>query len=96
MRKLAGMFLLGLFLLTSCGYIEGTVQKAEKSYIVFVGDLDTVSVQIDDLKPFTPSAGTHYQVLPGKHTVTAFRKQNVVLKRILLLENNVTTELSVP
>ena len=95
MRTLIILFC-GMLLLSACGYIEGTVQKAEKSYIVFVGDMEQVRVQIDDREPFTPSAGKQYQISPGKHTVAAFKKENLVLKRIILLENQVTTEISIP
>jgi len=95
MRTLIILFC-GMLLLSACGYIEGTVQKAEKSYIVFLGDLEQVTVQIDDSESFTPSAGKQYQISPGKHTVAAFKKENLVLKRIILLENQVTTEISIP
>ena len=95
MRTLIILFC-GMLLLSACGYIEGTVQKAEKSYIVFLGDMEQVRVQIDDRESFTPSAGKQYQISPGKHTVAAFKKENLVLKRIILLENQVTTEIRIP
>ena len=95
MRTLIILFC-GMFLLSACGYIEGTVQKAEKSYIVFLGDLEQVRVQIDDMEPFTPSVGKQYQTSPGKHTVAAFKKETLVLKRIILLENQVTPEIRIP
>jgi len=95
MRTLIILFC-GMLLLSACGYIEGTVQKAEKSYIVFLGDMEQVIVQIDDRESFTPSAGKQYQISPGKHTVAAFKKENLVLKRIILLENQVTTEIRIP
>ena len=86
----------GMLLFSACGYVEGTVQKAEKSYIVFLGDLGQVSVQIDEMERFAPSAGRQYQVSPGKHTVAAFKGEDLVLKRIVLLENQVTTEIRIP
>ncbi len=95
MRRLI-ILLFGIFLLSACGYIEGTIQKAEGSYIVFLGELEQVKVQIDSMEPFTPSAGKHYQISPGRHTVTAFKNENQVLKRIILLENNVITEVRIP
>jgi hypothetical protein len=95
MHRLIILFL-GIFLLSGCGYVEGTIQKAEGSYIVFLGELDQVKVQIDSTEPFTPSAEKHYQLSPGKHTVTAFRNESQVLKRIIILENNVITEVRIP
>ena len=86
----------GMLFFSACGYIEGTVQKAETSTIVFLGDLTQVKVQIDDSEPFIPFEGKHYQLSPGKHTVTAFKNENVVVKRIVLLENQVTTEIRIP
>ncbi len=96
MQKLAAILLCGMLLLTACGHTEGTIQKAEKSFIVFVGDLNAVRVQIDDLQSFAPSEGKHYQISPGKHTVMAFKNENLILKRIILLENTVTTEIRIP
>ncbi len=95
MRTLIILFC-GMLLLSACGYVEGTVQKAEKSYLVFLGDLEEATVQIDGMEPFTPSLGKQYQVSPGKHTVAAFKKENLVLKRVVLLENQVTTEIRIP
>ncbi len=95
MRTLIILFC-GMLLLSACGYVEGTVQKAEKSYLVFLGDLEEATVQIDGMEPFTPSSGKQYQVSPGKHTVAAFKKENLVLKRVVLLENQVTTEIRIP
>jgi hypothetical protein len=96
MGKIIVVLMCGMLFFSACGYIEGTVQKAEKSYIVFLGDLEQVRVQIDDGEPFTPSVGKQYQISPGKHTITAFKREDLVLKRIILLENQVTTEISIP
>jgi hypothetical protein len=96
MRQLVILLLCGMFLVSACGYIEGTVEKAERSYIVFLGELEQVKVQIDSMEPFTPSAGKQYQISPGRHTVAAFKNETMVLKRIVLLENNVITEIRIP
>jgi len=95
MRTLIILLCSMLFLL-ACGYIEGTVQKAEKSYLVFKGDLEQVRVQIDDREPFIPSIGKQYQLPPGRYTVVAFKNEKLVLKRIILLENQVITEIAIP
>lgn len=73
MRTLIILFC-GMLLLSACGYIEGTVQKAEKSYIVFLGDMEQVRVQIDDRESFTPSAGKQYQI-PRANTPSPHSKR---------------------
>jgi hypothetical protein len=96
MGKIIVVLMCGMLFSSACGYIEGTVQKAEKSYIVFLGDLTQVKVQIDDREPFMPSGGKHYELSPGRYTITAFKNESIVLKRVILLENQVTTEVSIP
>lgn len=95
MRKIV-FLMCGMLFILACGYIEGTVQKAEESTVVFLGDLTQIRVQIDDREPFTPSEGKHYQLSPGKHMITAFKNESMVLKRIILLENHVSTEIRIP
>jgi hypothetical protein len=96
MSKIAIVLTCGMLFFSGCGYIEGTVQKAEKSTIVFLGDMTQVRVQIDDREPFIPSIGKQYQLLPGRYTVVAFKNEKQVLKRIILLENQVITEITIP
>jgi len=96
MGKIVLLLMCGMFFFSSCGYIEGTVQKAEKGTIVFLGDLTQVKIQIDDREPFIPTEGKHYQFSPGKYTITAFKNENILLKRIIILENQVTTEIRIP
>jgi len=83
-------------LIFACGYTTGTIQKAEKSFIVFSGNLENVKIHIDELEPFTPSNGKHYEMAPGKHTLLAYREGKLLLNRIIILENQVTTEIKVP
>jgi hypothetical protein len=83
-------------LISACGYTTGTIQKAEKSFIVFSGNLENVKIHIDELEPFTPSNGKHYEMAPGKHSLLAYREEKLLLKRIIILENQVTMEIKVP
>lgn len=102
-------WLLGLsLLLSACGYREGVIQRAENSYLKFTGNWTNATVQIDDNQPFTltpppPEGGkaaspanTLYQVSPGRHRVMISRDGRVVVDRILMLDNRVTTEVQVP
>jgi hypothetical protein len=95
MKKIALVLLL-ILSITACGYITGTVQRAERSSVMFSGNLEGVSVQIDDLEPFAPLYRTHYHIPPGKHTLMAYRHGELVVKRVIYLENQVTTEVYVP
>lgn len=90
------ILLLVTSLIFACGYTTGTIQKAEKSFIVFSGNLENVKIHIDELEPFIPSKGRHYEMAPGKHTLLAYREGKLLLKRIIILENQVTTEIKVP
>jgi len=101
------LLLLGIMILCACGgYQEGVVQKGEKSFIKFTGNCTNVSVQIDDMTPFGLKSGTDsgkcsddnklYQFSPGKHSIKAYRDENLIVNRILLLDNQTTTEVILP
>jgi hypothetical protein len=90
------ILLLVASLIFACGYTTGTIQKAEKSFIVFSGNLENVKIHIDELEPFTPSSGKHYEMAPGKHNLLAYREGKLLLNRLIILENQVTTEIKVP
>ena len=95
MAKLLILLLAVLFIF-ACGHQEGTIQKAEKSLIFFSGNLGNVTIHIDEIEPFTPSYATHYQMLPGKHTLKAYRDGNLLLNKVIILENQVTMEIRIP
>ncbi len=96
MAKFLILLLLGALFIFACGHQEGIIQKAEKSLIFFSGNLENVKIHIDETEPFTPSYGKHYQMLPGKHTLMAYRDGNLLLKKIIILENQVTMEIRIP
>jgi hypothetical protein len=90
------IFLLSVMFILACGHTEGTIQKADQSFIVFSGNLDNVEIRIDDLEPFAPLIGKHYQLKPGQHYVTAYRGEALLVDRKIFLENQVTTEINIP
>lgn len=90
------ILLLGVLFIFACGHQEGTIQKAEKSLIFFSGNLENVKIHIDELEPFTPTYGKHYQMSPGKHTLMAYRDGKLLLNKIIILENQVTMEIRIP
>lgn len=100
-----------LLLITSCGYKEGIIQKSDKSYFNFIGDVKNVSVQIDSAEPFTLGSlvvdddgkerivnkkNKLYQVAPGKHNLKVYRNGQLVINRVLFLDNNVIKEVQIP
>ena len=96
MAKFLILLSLGALLIFACGHQEGIIQKAEKSFVFFSGNLENVIIHIDKKEPFTPSYGTHYEMLPGKHTLMAYRDGNLLLNKIVILENQVTMEIRIP
>lgn len=109
--KKSFILFLSLFLFFACGYKEGVVQKAEKSYFKFVGNWHDARVEIDDLKPFyldskfqntengpenKPAESKLYQIAPGKHSIKIYKNNNLVVDRILLLDNQTILEVLIP
>lgn len=97
MKKLSLMFLFCL-LITSCAYNEGIVQKAEKSYLQFTGNIENAQVQVDDMDAFLLQAGDKklYQISPGKHSISVYRDSRLVVKKILFVDSQATMEVDVP
>jgi hypothetical protein len=96
-----------ILILYACGYQEGVVQKGEKSFVKFTGNLTNVSVQIDDMNQFVLKAGGDesgksnddkklYQVSPGKHLIKVYREGHLIVNRILFLDNQATAEVIIP
>jgi len=93
-----------------CGFNEGIIQKQELGFLKFVGDSGDVVVQIDgDSRIPTGTAGAAegrnsvdvgenvvYQLPPGKHTIKVYRDGKLVVNRIVVLDNQVVTEVLVP
>ena len=93
------LFLVVSFLISCAAHQEGIIQQADRSYIMFTGNLKEVTVQIDDENPFQlegEKKKTLYQVRPGKHTVKAFRRSELIVKRLLFLDNQMTMEVLIP
>jgi hypothetical protein len=100
-----------LFVITSCGYREGVLQKEPVSYLWFTGNVDRAMVSIDGGQPFAlqtsaiaqdSSSGSseakfiHYKLSPGKHRITVQRDGQIIVDRVLILENENTREIQVP
>jgi hypothetical protein len=98
--------------LAGCGYREGVVQPSPKSYLLFSGNTADAVAYIGDLKPFRikgpyerdPAADenrprsetTLYQLQPGKYNIVVKKGDNVVVNRVIILGEGMTTEIEVP
>lgn len=98
-------------LVASCGYKEGVIQPSPKSYLWFTGNIENADVYIDDSNLFkldqyvkdpasgenrAPSRSVHYQLAPGKHTVVIKKENKIVVNRVLILGEGMTTEIEIP
>ena len=98
--------LLACCVLGACGYQEGVIQKAEMSYLKFIGNWANAVVQIDEMPPFelkpSPNStnptllNTLHQVSPGRHRIVVTRGGNVLVDRVVLLDNHATMEVQIP
>ena len=73
----------------------------------FTGNWKNVTIQIDDITPFTLKSIADseenttddkklYQVSPGRHSVKVYRGGNIIVNRILFIDNHATAEVIVP
>lgn len=92
-------------ILTACsvGYQEGILQKDEVSYFRFTGDVAGAVVSIDSgetiylgLDSQGKPANVIYKVAPGKHRVVVTKGNQVVVDRIVIVDNQNTREIQVP
>jgi hypothetical protein len=83
---------------TACGgYNEGIVQKSEKGYLKFTGNISQIVLKIDENIPFSYDIKNPlYQVKPGKHVIQVIRNDEVIVNRTVFVDNQVTMEIEVP
>ncbi len=88
-----------LLFITACGYHEGVLQRDEVSYLTFSGNRQNTTVHVDGRAPMdlqNPAEKTLYKVAPGRYGIKIYRDGNLVVDRILILDNGVTTEVIIP
>tara|TARA_Y100001970_G_C14217497_1_gene850579 strand:+ start:1191 stop:1511 length:321 start_codon:yes stop_codon:yes gene_type:complete len=97
-----------LFFLFSCSSSNtGAIQKAEFSYIKFLGDFKNVSVVIDDGEAINLSyyqnnmfiieeKNTLFKTTKGKHSVKVYRGEALIVNRIIFIEDQATFEVLIP
>jgi len=100
-----------LLIVFACGYREGILQKEPVSYLWFTGNVERSMVSIDGGEPFAlqvtdlprdasskegEAKYVHYKLSPGKHRITVTRDGQIVVDRVLILENENIREIQVP
>jgi len=95
-----------LFLIVSCGYYEGVVQPTPRSYISFMGNVDSATAVIDDAitlnldKELRGGEGEKkvvlFQIAPGKHKVVVSKMGQEVVNRVIIIGDGTTKEIHVP
>jgi hypothetical protein len=97
MRQILIIFLLSIFFAACGGYNEGVVQKSEKGFLKFTGNISQIVIKIDDAAPFNYDKNNPvYQIKPGKHTVLVIRNDEIIVNRTVLVDNQTTMEIEVP
>jgi len=96
MKKL--IFSLIFVFCIGCAYNTGAIQRAERSFIQFTGNTEGVVVIIDDGNPvqLTYNKNTLYQASKGKHTLKVYRNDELVVNRVLFLDDHGTMEVIIP
>jgi hypothetical protein len=89
--------LLIVLTLTGCGYQEGISTPEKKAYLYFTGDVKEVKVVIDSNEGFTVEAGLKhkYKITPGKHKVTVYRGEKLIVNREIFVSDGVEKEIEV-
>jgi viroplasmin and RNaseH domain-containing protein len=83
--------------LSGCGYQEGVVTPEKKSYLYFTGDVNDVKVVVDNNEGFTVEEGSKhkYKINPGKHKVTVYRGDKIIVNREIFVSDGVEKEIEV-
>ena len=92
--------------ITGCvsGIKTGVIQKSEFAYLKFTGNLDSVSVTVDEGKynfdlfenNGSSKKNTLYKISNGKHRVQIYRNNNLIIDRMIFVDNHITTEINIP
>ncbi|MDP8269151.1 MAG: hypothetical protein P9L97_10515 [Candidatus Tenebribacter davisii] len=99
MKYTSILFVILVFsLLTGCAYNAGIIQKEDISYIKLTGNLVEISLQIDDneiIPLIEPTDNTVYEIDPGLHLIRVYRNGEMIVKRNLFFDGNITKEVNV-
>lgn len=85
-------------LLIGCGgYNTGTILKAEKGFLKFSGNTSGIIITIDDGTPIPSNPKVElYEIKPGKHIIKIYRNKELIVNRIIIIDNQTIFEIEVP
>jgi hypothetical protein len=89
---------LATLMFVSCGgYNTATIQKSEKGFFKFTGNMEQVRIVIDESElSRSENKDAVYQVKPGNHKIRVFRNEQLVVDRILFVDDQATMEVEIP
>ena len=87
-----------LILTASCSTAidTGVVQRAELSYLKFIGDTNNVYIKIDDSELISLSdfdKNSLFRVDKGKHFLKVYRDNELIINRVIFIEDHATMEI---
>ncbi len=97
MKTLLAALIFSVTLISCGGYTSGTIQKSEKGFLKFTGKTEAIMISVDAGTRFAYDVKIDlYEVKPGRHTVTVYRNNQIVVDRIVIVDNQTTFEIEVP
>jgi len=86
-----------LVFVLGCGYKEGVSTGAQKSYLYFTGNTANVMVSVDNAAQFSVKNGrdNQYKIQPGKHLITLYRDNQIIIKREDFISDGIAKEIEV-
>lgn len=97
MKKYMLLVLLSFLFLSCGGYNTGILLKDHKGFLKFTGDINNISISINDRKPFKLEPDVDlYELNPGTYNVKVIRNENIVVNRTIILDEQITIEVEVP
>jgi len=99
MKVIIAVSIISLILLVSgCAMNEGIIQTDEFAYLKLIGNLENVTLQINEDPIVTVDPEREdvvYQVIPGTHLVTIYKENKVIIQRKMYFDNKITKEINV-
>ena len=97
MKTIIVVLVFSMTLISCGGYTTGTIQKSEKGFLKFTGNREAIMISVDDGTRFPYDIKTDlYEVKPGRHTIKVYRNNQIVVDRIVIVDNQTTFEIEVP
>ena len=87
-----------IMVFTGCAMNQEIVQTDEFAYLKLVGNLENLTLQIDEnaIIPVDPEKeDVVYKMKPGTHVVTVYKNNVIIVKRKLYFDDKITREIEI-